>query len=413
MKSSAQDETVFSSERLTLISLDHLYTFRAALQTYARTKAPCCLEDAVDELRRLFLSNGRRALRKSALLAAYRWLEPISDAALTDVCRMYERAYGGVEKEGGIENDVDGVPSWPLAEKEEVEESGYLKSKRMGMAMPGDGGFESSLPESPVLEEWADPLEKEIMLAINDLTTDEQSEIDEIEAWYRDVHHEPEATEADPLPSGHTEDATTTINTSKEASLPRPLCLRSSLPPPPPTSPKPPFSVLSADWARPTEAELGELRRTTPKLRPAPPGRSLALKLQTTFDKPVAKKPCTTKSQTEGGKKGETAQPQSPKQGDEDEEEEELTARPTSAIKSFANARWTTSSNSVMLGNGGNGVSIDEMLHGGGQQQQQEGDDRVGPMTPNGYDDISPITRGEWGFLMFGKSGRTAKVEMC
>jgi len=35
-----------------------------------------------------------------------------------------------------------------------------------------------------------------------------------------------------------------------------------------------------------------------------------------------------------------------------------------------------------------------------------------GPMTPNGYDDISPITRGEWGFLMAAKP-KTARVEMC
>ena len=41
---------------------------------------------------------------------------------------------------------------------------------------------------------------------------------------------------------------------------------------------------------------------------------------------------------------------------------------------------------------------------------------RVGPMTPNGYDDISPTTRGEWGFLFSGdawKQGKTAAVETC
>lgn len=42
----------------------------------------------------------------------------------------------------------------------------------------------------------------------------------------------------------------------------------------------------------------------------------------------------------------------------------------------------------------------------------------LGPMTPNGYDDISPITRGEWGLLMisgdgWGAKGRTAAVETC
>ncbi|KAK5989054.1 hypothetical protein PT974_10552 [Cladobotryum mycophilum] len=45
------------------------------------------------------------------------------------------------------------------------------------------------------------------------------------------------------------------------------------------------------------------------------------------------------------------------------------------------------------------------------------GTTKVGPTTPNGYDDISPITRGEWGFLMvdngFKGGGRTAAVETC
>jgi hypothetical protein len=39
-----------------------------------------------------------------------------------------------------------------------------------------------------------------------------------------------------------------------------------------------------------------------------------------------------------------------------------------------------------------------------------------GPTTPNGYDDISPVTRGEWGFLFKGegwKGARTAAVETC
>lgn len=47
------------------------------------------------------------------------------------------------------------------------------------------------------------------------------------------------------------------------------------------------------------------------------------------------------------------------------------------------------------------------------QQQQPTSALWNGPMTPNGYDDISPITRGEWGFLMGGGAsgvGRQAGV---
>jgi hypothetical protein len=142
--------------------------------------------------------------------------------------------------------------------------------------------------------------------------------------------------------------------------------------------------------------------------------------LQTTFEKPDKKqllKPTAIKPQAQT-----TTEPaiEPVQEEDEDEEEEELTARPHSAIKSFANAHWSASS-----GGANGGMSIDElMLHGGAAggdggresgshlQVQPQGDDRVGPMTPNGYDDISPITRGEWGFLMFGK-GRTAGVGTC
>ena len=58
------------------------------------------------------------------------------------------------------------------------------------------------------------------------------------------------------------------------------------------------------------------------------------------------------------------------------------------------------------------GQSIDEMLSPCDYRQSQ----RLRPLTPNGYDDISPITRGEWGFLFKGDTwtqGRTAVVETC
>jgi hypothetical protein len=413
LKSTTQRETLFSSEHLTLLSLDHLYTFRTALQAYARTKAFHRLEDAVDELRRLFLANGRQALRKSALLAAYRWLDPVSDAALADVCRMYERAYGGIERESGVENDVDPVPAWPLAESsrdsDDMEQS---LAKRMGMSLPGDGGVgdsdrpreePNSRTETPILD-LTDAMDKEILLSTADLSLEDQLELGEIEDWYREMQSQSDASavEIHPLRSHPAAAATAVVV------IPPPP---SSPPPPPPTT----ATFKDRPWRRHEELSVEELRRTTPKLRPAPPGRSLALKLQTTFDKPL----CSSRNQLST----KHLQPQAGKseQGQEDEDEEELTARPRSAIKSFANVRWTATSN---------GISIDEVVHGDGGRQlhhddsdvshrgshllhpQESEDERIGPMTPNGYDDISPITRGEWGFLMFGK-GKTAKVEMC
>ncbi|KAK3295944.1 uncharacterized protein B0H64DRAFT_159563 [Chaetomium fimeti] len=428
LKSTAQNKTLFTSERLTLLSLDHLYTFRTALQAYARTKAACRLEDAVDELRRLFLANGRRALRKSALLAAYRWLDPLNDAALADVCRMYERAYGGIERECGVENDVDPAPGWPPPEsKPNSRVAEQPMAKRTGVPAPGSRHLETTPPpqhrEPEIQTQIVDPantLDKEILLSNADLLPEDQSELDEIEAWYREIQQQqqndmPRSTtiEIHPLRS-HPADETTAV----VEILPPPT----SPPPPPPTS----ATYRNRPWHQPEEPTLSEMMRTTPKLRPAPPGRSLALKLQTTFDKPARgsgggaggkkqlQKPVAIKpqAQTTTEKPIEVVHEE-----DEDEEEEELTARPSSAIKSFANARWTA-------GNGGanGGMSIDElMLRGGaaagdgresGSHLQPQADDRVGPMTPNGYDDISPITRGEWGFLMFGK-GKTAGVGTC
>lgn len=36
-----------------------------------------------------------------------------------------------------------------------------------------------------------------------------------------------------------------------------------------------------------------------------------------------------------------------------------------------------------------------------------------GPITPNGCDDLSPITKGEWGFLVGELGGRNVGVETC
>ncbi|KAK3899820.1 hypothetical protein C8A05DRAFT_17804 [Staphylotrichum tortipilum] len=405
LNSTNQHEVLFSSDHLTLLTLDHMYTFRTALQAYARTRTISRLEDAVDELRRFFLANGRRPLRKSALLTAYRWLEPPDDAALADVCRMYERAYGGMEKESGVENDVDPVPAWPLAQS--VRGSGVMEQLVTdGMGLPSPRSWRApqrpvrpkreSLQAEPKVEvsalELTNALNKEILLSSGEMDDDEQDQLDAIEAWYREVHIQNDLPMVEihyPLRSHPSADEDTAV----VEILPPPP----SPPPPPPTSSRPPTGL----WPKPAEPELSEIRRNTPKLNPAPVGRSLMLKLQTTFDKPAKKQRPTSKQQ------------QPDKLQAEQDDEEQLTARPHSAIKSFANVRWTTTAN--------NGISIDELLHGGGGSRPDgrllgsptgPADERVGPMTPNGYDDISPITRGEWGFLMFGK-GKTVGVEMC
>lgn len=48
--------------------------------------------------------------------------------------------------------------------------------------------------------------------------------------------------------------------------------------------------------------------------------------------------------------------------------------------------------------------------------KEDRGPHRRGPVTPNGFEDITPVTKGEWCFLMVGegwKDARTAAVETC
>ncbi|WYZ40522.1 hypothetical protein EsH8_IV_000863 [Colletotrichum jinshuiense] len=240
-RSIVQNEVLFASEGLTLVSLDHLYTFKAALSSYSRTNAPLRLEDAVDELRRLILSRAGKKVSKSDLLRSYDWLS-VTDAALAEVDKMYRRAYGGPDRIGAIE----GVGS--AAQVEETV--------------------------------------RELEIQLDDTMA----------------------------------------------------------------------------------ASMGTIRISKP---PSPKGP--ALKLQTNFDPKPQQLPLEIR-------------------GYDDEEDEDLTARPE---RQPPMSVWSP-------------VSIAEVLH--------EDRQASGPMTPNGYDDISPITRGEWGFLMGPSgvgSGRTAPVMTC
>ncbi|KAL8416430.1 hypothetical protein RB596_006835 [Gaeumannomyces avenae] len=103
-RSVVQNEVLFSADGLTLLSLDHLYTFKRALAAYARSGCQRRLEDAVDELRRCVLANGRRRLQRSHLMRVYPGLS-FAEHALFDVAKMYRRAYGGPLGDTGIECD--------------------------------------------------------------------------------------------------------------------------------------------------------------------------------------------------------------------------------------------------------------------------------------------------------------------
>ncbi|KAL6414797.1 hypothetical protein AUP68_01330 [Ilyonectria robusta] len=94
------------------------------------------------------------------------------------------------------------------------------------------------------------------------------------------------------------------------------------------------------------------------------------------------------------------------------EEDGDRTARPTDRLL-FTMHSWT-----------GNGGTIDQVLSGPvllspsimSPDLLSPDQSGLGPTTPNGYDDISPTTRGEWGFLMVDdafQGGRTVAVETC
>lgn len=114
-KSILQNDVLFTSEGLTVLSLDSLYSLKSALSAYSKTKSPLRLEDAVDELRRLVLATNGRKVTRSELLRSYDWLS-VSQQAIVDLDRMYKRAYGGLDEVGAIAGMVSGKRHRPVLE---------------------------------------------------------------------------------------------------------------------------------------------------------------------------------------------------------------------------------------------------------------------------------------------------------
>lgn len=544
-RSLAQNEVLFGPSSsssgaagLRLLSLDHLYTFRSALQCYTRTVnhkpsvsrsiAHRRLEDAVDELRRLVLGNGCQKLKKSCLVSNYaRYMDPVSDRSLEEVGRMYGRAYGRRDHRGG--RDVMREKGWvdDTVEKVQGVEEGVFEL--MGdLEMPLKK--EKPLPVAPVSTNgWVGPYcyggnEKAVVVAEEDIDLDEidmmdeidlesKLEMDDIEAWYRNVQ----------IGVGQ-------IGVGREVRM---VNVGAQVQPPRVVAPVPIVDINldgDNDDRTPTREvervvihEMQELHRTTPRLSPAPPGRSArpnmlaGLKLQTTFDpkppkssnkkrsprqllappsparkselelttpirvqrtlakmelelvipptkpkrggfiynnlSPLEKSPKSQTSSPATVVNGQRS-PSSPEMNDSpatvvnnpttqspssssgsssSEEEEEHTARPLDMDSPRTALTATTARINIWLPHS-SGNTLDEILHtsksssfphlaGWGSGSDSEGNEsdsdnerpveispgggrynrfgnRLGPLTPNGYDDISPITRGEWGFLM-------------
>ncbi|KAM0514971.1 hypothetical protein ACHAPE_006293 [Trichoderma viride] len=108
-----QNEILFSSDGLTLLTLDRVYSIKSALSSYSKTGSALMLEDAVDELRRFVLAHNGRRVTRSDLLRSYDWLS-VSNSAIIDLDRMYRRAYGGYDQTGGITGMAPEVVTKPF-----------------------------------------------------------------------------------------------------------------------------------------------------------------------------------------------------------------------------------------------------------------------------------------------------------
>ncbi|KAI1265201.1 hypothetical protein F5Y18DRAFT_387748 [Xylariaceae sp. FL1019] len=330
-RSIVQNEVLFSSEGLALLGLDRLYTFKAALTAYARsiittpststplgspglsnhplntqTPAPTptasnnsrLLEDAVDSLRRLILSNGcGRAIYKTDLYCSFDWMS-IHPKALADVEQMYKNAYGGPDRLGPF--------ILPRVVTSAEEKECAVDSRRMGFVKLG-----------------TPPPRKT---------------------------QTPPKSQTTPILKLNTKFATT------------------------------PRIVRPQPKAVPQTVETAAKREIGPVLHDSTNGEKQNPEPEVLEIKLDGLDIC------------------------DEAEEGDGTAHPLRDGPLRPSLFWP--------GGRALGVSIDELLSPVDQRQSHQ----LGPMTPNGYDDISPITRGEWGHLFQGESwttGRTVGVETC
>ncbi|KAI0200762.1 hypothetical protein F4808DRAFT_151149 [Astrocystis sublimbata] len=319
-RSIEQNEILFSSEGLTLLGLDRLYSFKAALCAYATsigtearspglsnhpiskmppTPTPTSatdssrLEEAVDCLRRLVLSNGDRSLPRADLYRSFDWII-IDSTALSDVEDMYRRAYGGTERRGPFAEP----PPVPEKDKKYEKDGAFDVKKHIGH-------FKIGTPPPPKTQTQTTPV-----LKLN-----------------------------------------TNVNTSPHLIKPKPR----TMPPHAPT--------LN------TAASLGGRHDTYQGA--SGKGVVEVEELEIRFD--------AAEIATEKG---------NDYSHDEDGDRTPLPLRDGPLRPSMFWRRGATLSG-----------SIDELLSPCDNSRQSQ---QLGPMTPNGYDDISPITRGEWGFLFKG-----------
>lgn len=411
-----QNEVLHSSEGMTLLSLDHLYTFKSALGHYAATRAEPSshlrLEDAVDELRRYVLSStaGRRRLLKSTLVQAYDWLGPVNDTALAAVTEMYSRAYGA-ETDMGVEDDLVQWTSRGSATGTSVDASPEVQSAGASINTTSSTPSSSLTPLSTMLTQ-------DSLVGDSSPRTDESTLNDSAPSSAKPNVHTPEVG---PLDVVQEQAVDTEADTSRERTpVPKTkACLTPAasnvsqqiipqvlpgLPPSPHHAPTPKIASRPSAPSLKLQTSFPTIHRPTPKRKktPVPSKRQSRTKTHPALPSSIFLSTPTASSPTDKDIRIELV---SPEESDTeslrtDFEDAELTAR--SPVKTPGGSLW---------------LGIDDILSGGGylDRRRRSSDmflqtpagEKLGPMTPNGYEDISPVTRGEWGFLMVGESFRT------
>lgn len=424
-----QNEVLFSSEGLTLLSMDHLYTFKSALAHYTtgRTEpgSEFRLEDAVDDLRRYVLSSagGRRRLLKSVLVQAYDWLGQINDFALSDVTEMYCRAYGGITGDCGVEDDVVKPVPTPASTESAAKST--------------------ALTPYPVANIRLSPKPDKTFAVENDTQQVE------------DLPGTPDAptTSEAPMPKGEVHPVADDLEiVQKLANTPvgKPLNRNNDAEKQDSVAPtQPPRLVLQ------TQPQNPFLK--TPSPRASPKASLPALRVQTSFTQPVKPKPRRRETPvplptqqhlrkkkskpinlaTDTVPLSAVAKPADASSfqdtdisieihADDDPsideayltefEDADLTARPPPSAtcgrtpvepiwsgidEILGSSRRPTKRGGMML------MPLSHQRRRSSSLVLPSQHDDVGPATPNGYDDISPITRGEWGFLMVSDPFRT------
>ncbi|KAG6026403.1 hypothetical protein E4U19_002661 [Claviceps sp. Clav32 group G5] len=406
-----QHQVLFSSDGLTILALDRLYSLKAALASYARIKTPLRLEDAVDELRRYVLAGNGAPVTKSHLFCAYDWLN-VGPGAVADLDSMYKRAYGGPDQVGAIAG-IEPIarppaPLPPLRANDEFSAAGSpCHDRQRCLSSSGNG-----LRICPETDGYALAGHSDGDLELHP----DQNHDHDRQHYLSPLMQEPCVR---PETDGHLlagyQDGDLELHPDQDHDRQHYL---SPLMQEPRIRPEPDGYALTVYQDEDPELnpdQIGLAITTYSDTRkPAPVSRGPALRVQSDFQS--ASRPLVLRSKWgyEDDDDDEHETSNGTGNGTNNDSCHRYTAVEQQGLEMHRTARfqapamgfvpWKSRSMSRLRGVG---VGV------GSVPIPEETPMCRGPVTPNGYDDISPITRGEWSFLMVDEpsaKGRTGTV---